>query len=196
MVLRLCRSFWTSPTQVRRRKRRDPTPEGSGEPALSADLYVLPMEFRSAESADVAALAELLLRASPGRSFEAECDYVRAYFDRPETVIRIAVRDDAPVGIVSFEPSLVRGDDGAHARTAYLRLIATDPSLWGRGLAGELLDWAVTEMAAAGFERVYLWCGESNTRARRFYERGGWVLDGRRREHEDWGVMLAYAKHL
>jgi predicted N-acetyltransferase YhbS len=114
------------------------------------------MQFRSAEMADVAALAALLLRASPGRAFKAECDYVRAYFERPQTVIRIAVRDDDPVGVVSFEPSLVRGDDGADERTAYLRPIATDPSLWGSGLAGELLDWADSDMAATGFDRAYL----------------------------------------
>jgi RimJ/RimL family protein N-acetyltransferase len=115
---------------------------------------------------------------------------------RPQTVIRIAVRDDDPVGVVSFEPSLVRGDDGADERTAYLRLIATDPSLWGSGLAGELLDWADSDMAATGFDRAYLWCGVSNARARRFYERAGWAPDGRRREHEEWGPMLAYAKQF
>ena len=154
------------------------------------------MQFRAAEPADVAALASLLLRASPGRALEAECEYVRAYFERPETVIRIAVQDAEPVGVVSFEPSLVRGDEGADERTAYLRLIATDPSLWGTGLAGQLLEWAQTRMAAVGFAHAYLWCAESNSRARRFYERAGWTADGRRREHEDWGPMLAYAKQV
>lgn len=154
------------------------------------------MELRAADPADVAALAALLLRASPGRAFEAECGYVRTYFEHPETVIQVAVRDEDLVGVISFEPSLVRDGEGADAQTAYLRLIATDPSLWGTGLAGQLLRWAETEMAAAGFADAYLWCASSNARARRFYEHAGWAADGRRRNHDDWGPMLAYMRQL
>jgi GNAT superfamily N-acetyltransferase len=154
------------------------------------------VEFRAAAPSDVAALAALLSRASPGRTLEAECSYVGGYFERPETVIGIALRDAEAVGVVSFEPSLVRGDPGADERTAYLRLIATHPSLWGTGLANELLEWAETRMVAAGFARAYLWCARSNGRARRFYERAGWTADGRRSQHEDWGPMLGYAKQV
>lgn len=150
------------------------------------------MNFRVAEPADIPALAELLLRASPGRTLEHEVGYVGAYFERPETRIQIAVQDRAPTGVVSFEPSLIRGEDVAGERTAYLRLIAVDPSRWGSGLGSDLMQWAVGAMESSGFTDAYLWCGESNARARRFYEREGWQPDGRRREHQDWGPMLSY----
>jgi ribosomal protein S18 acetylase RimI-like enzyme len=154
------------------------------------------MQFRQAEPADSAGLAALLLRASPGRTLEAESEYVRRYFERPQTVIQIAVRDAEPVGVVSFGPSLAREEEGADALTAYLRLIAVDPTLRGSGLARHLLQWAHSRMGAVGFAHAYLWRAVSNARAGRFYERAGWTADGRRREHEDWGPMLAYARQV
>lgn len=158
--------------------------------------YAARVQFREAVPADIAGLAALLLRASPGRTLEAECEYVRRYFERSETVIQIAVQGVEPVGVVSFEPSLARGEEGADERTAYLRLIAVDPPLWGSGLAQHLLEWAHSRMGASGFAHAYLWCAVSNARARRFYERAGWTADGRRREHEDWGLMRAYVRQV
>ena len=52
------------------------------------------------------------------------------------------------------------------------------PEAWGTGVAGELHDRAVAAIRAAGHERARLWVLEENVRARRFYERRGWVLDG------------------
>jgi GNAT superfamily N-acetyltransferase len=154
------------------------------------------VDFRAAEPADIQAVARLLLRASPGRQLEREAAYVAAYFEHPETVLTIAVTGDEPAGVVSFEPSLIRHEDGADEATAYLRLIAVDPARWGSGLAADLLERARTGMAAAGFRRAYLWCGAANLRARRFYEREGWSPDGRVRQHEDWGPMVAYTREL
>ena len=44
----------------------------------------------------------------------------------------------------------------------------------GEGIATTLLDAAVAEAAAAGFERMRLFTPEGQARARRFYEREGW----------------------
>jgi GNAT superfamily N-acetyltransferase len=154
------------------------------------------MELRAAEPEDIPALAELLLRASPGRSIAHEVTYVRGYFDRPETVVTVAVDSGRLVGVVSFEPSLLRGEEVADERTAYLRLIALDPLLWGGDLATQMLSWACARMRQAGFGSAYLWCGEQNGRARRFYEREGWQLGSRRRSHPDWGPMVEYTVAL
>jgi GNAT superfamily N-acetyltransferase len=154
------------------------------------------VEDRAAEPADIRAIAELLLRASPGRTLEHEIGYVGAYFERPETRIRLALDDGRLVGVVSFEPSLIRGEEIADEHLAYLRLIAVDPSRWGSGVATELMGLAVDEMLAAGYAGAYLWCGDANARARRFYEREGWRPDGRTRHHVDWGRMVGYAREL
>jgi GNAT superfamily N-acetyltransferase len=114
--------------------------------------------------------------------------------------LRAAEPADAPalaeLLVVSYEPSLVRGEEIADERTAYLRLIAVEPSRWGTGLAAELLAWACERMRAAGFEWAYLWCAEANARARRFYKREGWHLGARTRHHDDWGPMVEYARDL
>jgi ribosomal protein S18 acetylase RimI-like enzyme len=154
------------------------------------------LNFRAAAAADIPALAALLLWATPGRTLEHELAYVRGYFERPETVVTLAEQDGELAGVVSFEPSLIRGEPVADARTGYVRLLAVDPDLWGTGLASELMAQARSEMAGDGFDRAYLWCGASNARARRFYEREGWTLDGREREHADWGRMISYQRRI
>ncbi len=56
------------------------------------------------------------------------------------------------------------------------------PEAWGSGVAGRLHDRAVAALRAAGVTTARLWVLEHNERARRFYERRGWYLDGTVRE--------------
>jgi GNAT superfamily N-acetyltransferase len=71
------------------------------------------------------------------------------------------------------------------------------PSAWGTGVAARLHDRAVEAIRSSGHERARLWVLEQNTRARRFYERRGWRLDGTTRVVEfpphplDVGYTLA-----
>jgi GNAT superfamily N-acetyltransferase len=58
-----------------------------------------------------------------------------------------------------------------------LRDLYVVPSAWGTGVARELMDAAL----AGVIGDAVLWVGEENARARRFYEREGWVADGERR---------------
>lgn len=46
------------------------------------------------------------------------------------------------------------------------------PDYWGTGVADEL------HAAAVELGVTRLWCLEENVRARRFYEKHGWTLDG------------------
>jgi ribosomal protein S18 acetylase RimI-like enzyme len=48
----------------------------------------------------------------------------------------------------------------------------------GRGIGRRLLAGAVDELRVAGFRHAVLWVLETNSRARRFYERAGWRADG------------------
>jgi GNAT superfamily N-acetyltransferase len=52
------------------------------------------------------------------------------------------------------------------------------PDVWGTGVASRLLDAAVLALRGTSAETVFLWVGETNARARRFYEREGWEYDG------------------
>ena len=54
------------------------------------------------------------------------------------------------------------------------------PAAWGTGVARALLLATVADLRAAGATAPFLWVGEANSRARRFYEREGWSYDGTR----------------
>ena len=49
------------------------------------------------------------------------------------------------------------------------------PEYWGRGYGRALLENSVNWLSRQGFDRVYLWALDTNTRARRFYERCGFT---------------------
>jgi putative acetyltransferase len=75
-------------------------------------------------------------------------------------------RDGAVVGVVLVEGCWLHG--------FYVR-----PEHWGTGVARELHDAALAELADC--PEVKLWVLEENHRARRFYEREGWRSNGETR---------------
>ena len=54
------------------------------------------------------------------------------------------------------------------------------PESWGDGSAHELMKEAVSWFADQGYAAAMLWVLADNPRARRFYEREGWRVDGTR----------------
>jgi ribosomal protein S18 acetylase RimI-like enzyme len=90
-------------------------------------------------------------------------------------------------------------DDGRAAEVGQLYSINLTPEAWGRGTGEALLRRAEEELAARGHRSAFLWVAEGNTRARRFYERLGWVPTGQRRTAATLGVELPeveYARPL
>jgi ribosomal protein S18 acetylase RimI-like enzyme len=59
-----------------------------------------------------------------------------------------------------------------------------------------LLDAVLTAMRERGAEDAFLWVGEANARARRFYEREGWAADGETRVSPVGPRELRYALEL
>ena len=60
---------------------------------------------------------------------------------------------------------------------AELYAIHADPAYVGTGVGLLLMHDALPALALIG-DRAVLWVLDANARARRFYERGGWVADG------------------
>lgn len=58
-----------------------------------------------------------------------------------------------------------------------LRDLYVVPVAWGSGVAAKLMDAALGGVGS-GAKEAALWVGEANARARRFYQREGWVADG------------------
>jgi GNAT superfamily N-acetyltransferase len=59
-----------------------------------------------------------------------------------------------------------------------LRDLYVVPEEWGSGAAGALHEQAVAGMRELGATVATLWVVEGNARARRFYEREGWRVEG------------------
>ena len=80
------------------------------------------------------------------------------------------------VGFVVWRPS--PDDDATPGLTAELGALYVLAEHWDRGAGRRLMAAALESMRAEGFQEATLWVLDSNTRARRFYEVGGWAADG------------------
>jgi GNAT superfamily N-acetyltransferase len=69
------------------------------------------------------------------------------------------------------------------------------PEAWGGGSAPALMTAALDALREAGHADAVLWVLEENPRARRFYEREGWTLDGARKEEQFLGVDVAEVRY-
>ena len=91
--------------------------------------------------------------------------------------VRIAEQDGEAAGYAKLGPPSLPFETRAPAielRQFYVR----EP--WqGRGVAAELMAWALAEAAARGAEEMYLSVFVDNRRARRFYQRHGFEAVGR-----------------
>lgn len=63
------------------------------------------------------------------------------------------------------------------ATAAELRRLYLSPDAWGSGVAVALHD-ALLSALAPHADIAVLWVGTTNARARRFYERNGWITNG------------------
>lgn len=89
----------------------------------------------------------------------------------PSGGVWVALSEDSVVGFASAEPSR---DADAESELYAIYLL---PTAWGSGLAEPLITAALS-----GMTDVVLWVLDDNPRARRFYERLGFVADGKTRE--------------
>jgi RimJ/RimL family protein N-acetyltransferase len=84
-----------------------------------------------------------------------------------------------------------RDEDG----TGELWMINVHPDAWGTGVADPLLEAAVKGLRTLGYTSAVLWVLEGNARARRFYERHGWVPDGATKQDAFGGAPLTEVRY-
>jgi GNAT superfamily N-acetyltransferase len=113
-----------------------------------------------------------------------EAQTTRALLEDPDTWALIALHDDEPVGHVAFFPGRERAsaDAAGDWRTrplipglAHLWQLFVLAPWWGHGVAPALHEAAVSEMRRRAFTRARLYTPAGHGRARRFYERRGWM---------------------
>jgi GNAT superfamily N-acetyltransferase len=61
------------------------------------------------------------------------------------------------------------------------------PERWAEGVGQALMARGLEELRASGLPEALLWVHAGNGRARRFYEAGGWRLDGAEKKEEPFG---------
>lgn len=52
---------------------------------------------------------------------------------------------------------------------------------WGKGYGSAMMEYVLDQLQQAGFKSVILWVFEANTRARKFYEKHGFELNGQKK---------------
>lgn len=83
-------------------------------------------------------------------------------------------------GFVSAGPSR---DEDAVSATGEVYAIYVRPECWDRGVGRDLLGHAERDLRGHGYTEARLWVLAGNERARRFYEKAGWVAGPARTDH-------------
>lgn len=111
----------------------------------------------------------------------------------PRAGTLVAELDRDIVGFANLGPT--RDDDEDAATVGEISAIYVLPGAWRQGAGRELMTAALDALAEEGFEQATLWVLETNTRARRFYESGGWRKDGAAQRRELRGVSLTEVRY-
>lgn len=70
------------------------------------------------------------------------------------------------------------------------------PEFMGKGYGKALIESAITELQSLGFQKIFLWVLEENSRARRFYEKMGFSLAGESMDLEIGGEVLREVRYI
>jgi GNAT superfamily N-acetyltransferase len=161
-------------------------------------------DVRIATSDDARAIAEIHVASwQEGYRGQLPDNYLKSLSaDARETRWAQALRDGAavllaehagkPAGFVAYGPCR---DDEAPAACGEIYALYVDPHAWSTGTGQRLHDGALDALTADGSTVVTLWVLTSNDRARRFYSRRGWHLDGATKVVELDAVTLAEVRY-
>jgi GNAT superfamily N-acetyltransferase len=90
--------------------------------------------------------------------------------------ILVAVPGRELIGFTRFGPT--RDADDNVGEVGEMKEVYLLPEAWGIGLGRRLMTTSLSRLAGAGYSQATIWVLATNTRARRFYEFGGWFQDG------------------
>lgn len=111
----------------------------------------------------------------------------------PAVTVLVAVVDDQVVGYASVSAS--RDTDVAADHIGELQAIYAHPDFWDTGVGAQLHEHALITLSEAGYVDTTLWVMDRNDRARRFYERHGWVPDGTSKHDERGDITIVEVRY-
>jgi ribosomal protein S18 acetylase RimI-like enzyme len=153
---------------------------------------------RPARPEDAAAVAEVHTRSWQGayehvfgseRLATISVESRRSWWERciRERLEVVLVAEDESGSVVAFASA---GPDRDDASRGELYAIYALPEAFGRGVGHALMAEVVSTLREAGYAEAVLWVLTDNPRARAFYEREGWALDGGTKSEEWLGLRV------
>jgi RimJ/RimL family protein N-acetyltransferase len=101
----------------------------------------------------------------------------------------LAIEGGRVVGFVTSGP------DPDEPMVGLVFLMYARPRSWGSGVGDALMAAALRSLRDNGFQEAALWVLEANLRARRFYERCGWIPEGSHRYDDYGGAQLPAVRY-
>lgn len=160
-------------------------------PGLDAAEEITRLHRRAAQTA----FAHIFPAEAPPPPFDEDLARWRFWLgaDREQGRQPYTVEADGRiVGVV------LAGPDPDDPAVGHLARFYVDPDRWGTGIGTALHDVAIADLANRRFLVATLWVLEDNVRARRWYERLGWIQTSERKpSYEPAGIYDArYVRDL
>jgi GNAT superfamily N-acetyltransferase len=111
-------------------------------------------------------------------SFEVELEHLRELLADADVYCLIAESGSGLVGQITFLPAARAPHPVEDSSLAHVSNLFVRRDYWGVGLASELHRAALDAADARGFTEFRLFVAAGQARARRFYEREGWLPAG------------------
>lgn len=113
--------------------------------------------------------------------------FIQNLVDYPECLYYAAIVSGKIVGILLLNKCRDDDmDDSGEICAIYLL-----PEYWGKGCGKQLMDFSLDTFKHMGFHTASIWVLEENARARRFYEKCGFVPDGAKKVIEIGKPLIA-----
>ena len=112
-------------------------------------------------------------------SLEARAEKNKQYLnEKKENPYYCAVYDKKIIGNLVINKS--RDEDKPN--TGEIIAFYLIEEFWGKGYGRKMMDYAIETLKNMGYNEIILWVLEENHRARKFYEKCGFVFDGTKKE--------------
>lgn len=105
----------------------------------------------------------------------------------------VAERQNQIVGWCTFGKS--RDEDVIDGR-GELYGIYIDPQYTGMGIGSKLMEVAMDTLQNEGYKETTLWVLETNVKTRKFYEKKGWKIEGKKKDDQRDGFTLHEIRYI
>jgi GNAT superfamily N-acetyltransferase len=130
-------------------------------------------------------------------SFEHELRLLEEGLPRPDVWALLAEAQGRRAGHVAIRSAATAPFGSSEPGLAHFWQLFVEPAWQGSGLAIVLHDEALREARERGYKAIRLFAAAGQARARRFYEREGWVIAGPEFMLEGFGLdVVEYRREL